>query len=135
MSAWRRRARPLLSELPDSPHEAFFELLSLAREAHRRSDEEALRRIYAYAAWCHHQRAGSTLSDAVAVSFYEHLFDDWSLREEVVPWLSPSVREAILPLWERRLPAAKTRELRALLAREQPAPWRELLPRALGRTS
>jgi hypothetical protein len=126
MAAWRRRAVELLGEAPGTANEALFELLPLVFSAHRRGDDHQLREIYAFAQWCHHQRAGSALSNAAAVSFYEHLFDDWSLREAVVPWLSPSVREAILPLWERRLPPARAQDLLTLLAREEPTRWREL---------
>jgi hypothetical protein len=135
MAAWRRKADALLPELrgefaddkPLTPHLAFFAILPFVLDAHARRDDDALRRAYGFAQWCHHQRAGSDLPNAVGVCFYEHLFDDWSLRQEVVPWLAPEVREAVLPLWEQRLDADQMSELRRLLAQVAPnEPWRAL---------
>lgn len=133
MAAWRRHALRLFPEIRDeldedafSPHALFFILLPFARDAHQRSDEDALERIYAFAQWCHHQRVGSELPNAVAVSFYEHLFDDWSMREDVVPWLSPRIRDDIWPLWQQRLDGPKLTQLRQLLNATAPARWREL---------
>lgn len=110
-----------------SPYALFFVLLPFVRDAHRRGDTDAVRRTYAFAQWCHHQRSGSERPNAVAVSFYEHLFDDWSLREQVAPWLSPNVTRDIWPLWEARLDDAKLAEVRRLTAeRSLTARWREL---------
>ena|SRR5215207_1660379 len=134
MSAWRRKAETLLPELhadfaddePLTPHLAFFAVLPFVRDAHVRGDDDALRRAYALAQWCFHQRSGSDLANAVAVSFYEHLFDDWRLRKEVVGWLEPQVVEAVLPLWEQRLAPAQLTELRRLLERPSADHWRGL---------
>jgi hypothetical protein len=113
---------------PLTPNLAFFSILPFVRGAHKRGDEDALRRAYAFAQWCHHQRRGSSLWNAAAVSFYEHLFDDWSIREDVASWLSPTVRRDIMPLWESRLSPAKVAALQELLAGPQPERWRELRP-------
>lgn len=134
MAAWRRKADRLLPELREelsdekglTPGLMFFSLLEFVRDAHRRADDDALRRAYGLAQWCHHQRDGSDLPNAVAVCFYEHLFDDWSLRHDVIPWLSPGVRQAILVLWERRLSDGKAGELRSLLKEPRVERWREL---------
>jgi hypothetical protein len=123
MAAWRRNALRLFPELHDqieggdafSPYAFFFLLLPFARDAHKRGDQEALRRVYGFAQWCHHQRAGSELPNAVDVAFYEHLFDDWSLREQTVAWLSPTIRTDLWPLWKLRLDEQKTAPLRQLL--------------------
>jgi hypothetical protein len=54
MAAWRRNALSLFPELHDdiereafSPYALFFLLLPFARDAHKRGDEDALRRAYA----------------------------------------------------------------------------------------
>ena len=134
VAAWRRRADELLPELRTelartpklTPYGVLFELLTFVRLAHRRDDHDALRRGYAYALWCHLQRWASDLPNAAAVAFYEHLFDEWGDRLAVVPWLAPTVRTDVWVLWERRLDAAQTAELRTLLSSEQPEHWREV---------
>ena len=133
VAAWRRYALDIFPEFHEdighearSPYELFFLLLPFARDAHKRGDEDALRRIYGFAQWCHHQRRGSELPNAVAVAFYEHLFDDWSLREQVVPWLSPRVRQDVLPLWEARLDEPELAELRRLLDGDAAPRWQDL---------
>jgi hypothetical protein len=121
MAVWRRKVDDLFPELradfaEDKPltlYLVFYTLLPFVREAHRRGDEDALRRVYEFAYWCHRHR---DLENAVGVGFYEHLFDDWSLRREVIPWLSPDVRSDILSLWEYRLESHQMAELRLLLA-------------------
>lgn len=135
MAAWRRHALELFPELREeiegddvfSPISLFFELLPFALDAHRRADDEALRRVYGFAQWCHHQRAGSDLPNAVGVAFYEHLFDEWELRDEVAPWLSPAVARDVWQLWEARLAPGELKTLRRLLPDLSPgAPWRKL---------
>lgn len=134
VSVWRRKALEAFPELTEkihedafSPYALFFVLLPFVRDAHRCGDTDVVRRTYAFAQWCHHQRRGGELPNAVAVAFYEHLFDDWSLREQVAPWLSPSVTRDIWPLWEARLDSAKLADVRRLTAdRSLNVPWREL---------
>lgn len=134
MTAWRRRALELFPELTDdiardafSPNALFFELLPFARDAHRQHDDDALHRVYGFAQWCHHQRRGSQLPNAVAVAFYEHLFDDWGLREQTAPWLSPAVAADVWPLWQARLDTAKLNALRELIPdHSTTARWRGL---------
>lgn len=134
MAVWRRKALEAFPELTEkidveafSPYALFFVLLPFVRDAHRRGDTDAQRRTYAFAQWCHHQRSGSELPNAVGVAFYEHVFDDWSVREQVAPWLSPNVTRDIWPLWEDRLDSAKLAEVRSLTAdRSMNARWREL---------
>jgi hypothetical protein len=91
MAEWRTRATDVFPELREelladeheifSPYTLWFELLPLARDAHRAENVELLRRIYDYAAWSHGQ--GGDLANAVDVSFYEHLLDE--------PWMRPFV--------------------------------------------
>lgn len=53
--------------------------------------------------------------------------DDWGLRAQVAPWLSPTVTRDVWPLWEARLAEEQLAELRALLADGGGAGrWREL---------
>lgn len=101
--------------------EAFFVLLDVVREAHRSTDDDLLRRAYAFAGWAHHQRRGSSLWNAADVGFYEHLFDDWSLRAAVAPWVTPHVAQDLRPLWEDRLSEAQMLELTALMQGEPPS--------------
>lgn len=91
MAAWRRKALEIFPELASkidedafSPYALFFMLLPFSEQAHRRGDNDSLRRVYGYAQWCHHQRHGSDLPHAVGVAFSEHLFD-WGLREQIAP--------------------------------------------------
>jgi len=110
-----------------SPNALFFILLPFCREAHRRRDEDALERVYLFAGWCHHRGDRGGLGNAVAVSFYEHLFDDWSIRDEVAEWLDPEIAQAIWPLWEVRLDPTQLGELREPLARARERPRRAWL--------
>ena len=109
MSAWRHKAIEAFPELHTalndaeeifSPYALWFELLPMVREAHRSNDVDLLTRIYTYAAWSSQQ---AELSNAVATSFYEHLFDEQWMRPLVPQWLSPHVVENIYPLWQQML--------------------------------
>lgn len=124
MSAWRRKAietfpelRRELSDMREiySVYALWFELLPLAREGHREDNEDLLRRIYAFGAWCHRQ--SGDLGNAVAVSFYEHLFDERWMRPLVVPWVTDEIARDVRPLWEARLEADEMREVDELLQR------------------
>src|SRR5262245_25216367 len=98
-----------------SVYALWFELLPLAQAAHREDDDDLLRRIYAFAGWC--WEAGSDLSNAVAVSFYEHLFDEAWMRPHVAPWLTREIRLELRPLWEARLSPDDMRDVDALILR------------------
>jgi hypothetical protein len=128
VSAWRRKAieafPELRSELNDSDeffsvYALWFELLPLARNAHRESNDELLRRIYDYADWCWRKRG--YLENAVAVAFYEHLFDERWMRALLVPWLSEPVIQDVRPLWEARLTDEERGEVDDLLRARQGA--------------
>jgi hypothetical protein len=122
MAAWRRKAveqfPTLRCELNNPAHSIyglFFDLLPMVRDAHHAANEDVLRRIYDFAAWCLGQRA-KDLRNAAGTSFYEHLFDcrdDWT---SVIPWLSEKVVADCWGLWEARLSDAEIGELRALIA-------------------
>ncbi|PRY45961.1 hypothetical protein CLV43_101225 [Umezawaea tangerina] len=91
----------------------FGELWHLALEAHRAGDEETLRRVYGFALWCF-QQPEQFLSNAIMVSFYEHVFDDWELRDDVAHRLTPEVVAKVRPLWEWRWSTERLAEVDAL---------------------
>ncbi len=90
------------------------ELWQLAAEAHRAGDADLLRRVYGFAHWCFRQPE-QFLSNASVVSFYEHVFDEWELRDEVAPWLPAEVVAKVRPLWEWRWSAERLSEVDRLL--------------------
>jgi len=94
----------------------WFELGAIARKAHRDDEGEMLRRIYGYASWCFEQPS-SVVQNAVAVGFYEHVFDDPSMRESVAPWLNERVVAACWVLWEARFPPRELRKIARLVGR------------------
>lgn len=123
---WRTRASALLPELSAvvereswSCHVFLAELWQLALEAHRDGDREVLGRVYGFAHWCFRQPE-RFLSDASVVSFYEHVFDEWELRDEVAPWLPAEVVDRVRPLWEWRWSKERLTEVDQLLARTGP---------------
>lgn len=123
MAAWRRKAFDLFPELHRNLNERrysiyllYFDLLPLVRDAHDSADEETLRRSYSFAEWCFDQR-DKNLWNAVAVAFYEHLFDSRRHWSEVIPRLSERVITECGPLWELRLSASELAMLREAIAR------------------
>ncbi|SDP77026.1 hypothetical protein SAMN05421507_11484 [Lentzea jiangxiensis] len=119
---WRERASALVPELRAvaeagewSCHVFFSELCQLTQEAHREQDDDVLRRAYGFAHWCFHQPE-QFLGNAALISFYEHVFDDWDLREEVAAWLPVDVLPKVRALWEWRWPKEQLSEVDQLLA-------------------
>lgn len=121
MSAWRRRA---LEAFPDlvtelngpgfTPYDLFAELLPRVRDAHVAGDEERLRSIYGFAAWCFGQPGGE-LRNAAGVAFYEHLFDSHPRTwPDVVRHLGKDVVRDVMPLWSARLPPDDLARVRRL---------------------
>ena len=126
MVEWRGEAsarfpelRPFLERDSWSCHVFLFEVLQLAVEAYRSGDHELLTRAYAFARWCFEQ-PGQFLSNAAVVSFYEHVFDAWELRHEVVGQLPCGVMPKVRPLWEWRLPSDRLAEVDRLLEASSP---------------
>ena len=125
MTQWRDKAwaefpefRSLLEQDSWSCHVFLFELVRFSVEAHYAHDSDALRRAYGFAKWCWEQPG--FLANAASVSFYEHVFDEWELRHEVVPLLPPAVKTAVLPLLEWRLPSERFAEVDRLLSETNP---------------
>ena len=103
-------------QAPDySYYMLFFDLLPIVRTAHREDDCIMLADIYIFTAWCLRQRRAGDLYNAVCVAFYEHLFDERNLWEDVIPWLTPQVVQTCWPLWEVRLSAEEQINLRRRL--------------------
>ncbi|KAA2263690.1 hypothetical protein F0L68_09360 [Solihabitans fulvus] len=126
MGDWRGRALTQFPELRGvieqeswSCHVFLSELWLLALEAHREDQPETLRRVYGFARWCFDQ-PGQFLPNAALISFYDHVFDDWDLRREVVGWLPPEVVARARALWEWRLPSERFAEVDRLLTAGDP---------------
>lgn len=126
MTAWRSKAADLLPELGAScasswsVHLFFADLVDLVQLAHREVNTDLLRRAYEFAHWCL-QQPSRFLADAAVLSFYEHLFDDWEMRHEVVRWMPDGVAGKVRPLLQWRLPAPRLAEVDRLLGcRAQP---------------
>jgi|GEM_PF-588314 len=121
---WRALAKQMLpttfSDASDndswriSTYIFFFSLLPEVREAHRTGKTEFLANAYGFAEWSYDHPA-KELWNAVAVSFYEHLFDDGADPMTVLPWLSKQVRTGVLGLWEFRLSGKDFARLRPMV--------------------
>lgn len=120
MTGWRAKARESLPELADvldggwSVHVFLSELHELVRAAHHAGDQDFLMRGYRFAGWCLDQPE-RFLTNAAAVSFYEHVFDDWEMRHEVIRWLPHHIDDHVRALWEWRLPLERMAEVDRLL--------------------
>ncbi|ACU34035.1 hypothetical protein KCV87_20165 [Actinosynnema pretiosum subsp. pretiosum] len=121
MADWRTRAASLLPELTAvvereswSCHVFLTELWQLALDGHREDDRDLLTRVYGFAHWCFRQE--QFLANAAVVSFYEHVFDEWELRDAVAPWLPTEVVDKVRPLWEWRWPQERLSEVDRLLS-------------------
>jgi hypothetical protein len=119
VSAWRRRALDLfprharaLEDPTSTIYQVFFGLLPESREALARGDEAEVDRIYEFAAWCFDQKE---LSNAAAVAFYEHVFDDgWDERHVVVRRIPRRIAADVMTLWEDRLSGDRMTDVRNL---------------------
>ncbi|HEX7662252.1 MAG TPA: hypothetical protein VF444_22530 [Pseudonocardiaceae bacterium] len=122
MAEWKSKAAELLPALKPafdddwSCHVFLGELLPLVWEAHRTRDQDSLTRIYGFVRWCFDQ-PGQFLANAAIVSFYELVFDEWELREDIAAWLGPDIVERVRPLWEWRMPATRIAEIDRLFSR------------------
>lgn len=120
MSRWRREAAERFPDLwrdessRDSITLFLIDLLWFARQAHRQDSTGDLQRAYAFARWCLDE-PGFELANAVCVSFYEHLFDQWDIHDDVIRWLDPKAVQWSWPLWEHRLDEGKVSFLRQQL--------------------
>jgi|GEM_PF-1368715 len=103
MSAWRREAIRLLPELKkeaiaaDEAGMFFIDLRCAFEQAHRATpqDDDFIQRCYDYARWCveqgdtanHRDASGRLMASSndlmtmIAVHFWEHLFDQRTIRE------------------------------------------------------
>src|SRR5262245_35516470 len=126
MSTWRRKALELFPDLQislESPDTTvmllFFDLLGGVQRAHRDDDRARLGAIYSFAEWCARQPA-KELWNAAGVGFYEHVFDEPGIREEVALWLPDDIRVAHVGLWELMLNPADFATVTRILKRTAP---------------
>jgi hypothetical protein len=79
VSQWRRKA---LSTFPDrapaltgafSIYDLLGDLLFDLQAAYKDGESERIDRVWAFAGWCFEPRRHSSVRNAVAVSFYEHI--------------------------------------------------------------
>lgn len=122
MSTWRRKALEsfpqLRTELNSRDFNIYFlftELEYMVRTAYDAGDQKTLARIFEYAHWCMIQRSSKEPRNAVCVAFYEHLFKDWSMHEEILQRLSPDIIQENWSWWEWILDADKVEILRKLI--------------------
>lgn len=125
MSRWRREAAERFPDLwrdedaRDSIYSFLRELGPFTRQAHHQDSTADLQRAYAFARWCLDQ-PGFEPANAVCVAFYEHLFDQWAIHDDVIRWLDPKAVQWSWPLWEHRLDEDKLSVLRQQLKPETP---------------
>ncbi len=95
-------------------------LLDMARHLHRTGeDDEYLRRIYGYASWCA-ANPEKNVWNSVAVSFYEHLWDDPSLDDAIKPWINARIYNDYWGLWELMLSPERLAAIAKKLGRKPP---------------
>ena len=133
MAVWRRKAIEAFPDLREDLNDPdfgvyglFLELSCLLPDAHKARDFDRLKAIYTFAYWCSKQSA-QPLWNSAGVSFYEHVFDDWKHRKEVVQWLAPDVVADCWDLWEFFLSEKRLEEVRRLLANRSSEHWRHTI--------
>lgn len=117
MSVWKKKSLKLLPELKGeikrkgaTVNTLFFELLPATVQAHKKNDEDKLKRYYQFAEWCLNHKE-KELWNAAGVSFYEHLGDQEESRKGMVNWVSRDVYYDIRLLLEQRMDEADFKEL------------------------
>jgi hypothetical protein len=94
----------LYAEPAETLWSVLFDLHDAVLAAHRNGDQEALARIYAFAAWCHAQKdADPQLWTAASAAFYEHLVDNPLTYREIPRRLSPEICAGMIPEFKDRL--------------------------------
>jgi hypothetical protein len=126
MATWRKMALELFPDLRSSLEApgttvmlVFFELGSEAVRAHRADDVARLRAIYSFAERCARQPS-KELWNAAGVGFYEHVFDEPTIREKVAAWLPDGIRAEMAGLWEHRLAPADFAAVKSMLTTTAP---------------
>jgi hypothetical protein len=98
--------------------QVFFDLLPRMQSAIAEGDLRTTAAIFAFTEWCAMQYSGE-IESAVAVAFYEHVFDEREIWDGVVPFLSPTIIRQYWKLWETR-PIFKTESIQSLWERLAP---------------
>ena len=125
MEDWRIYALAFFPELridlldkQTSYYHVFFHAQRILPALYR-SDDDATKRVFAFAEWCLNH-ADVDIVNAAHVAFYEHLFDRYDDWEHAACWIYDDVIKRCWFLWEARahlLPGALD-ELRELLTVE-----------------
>ena len=117
MSAWREKAMEILPEYKKdfeqpgtSIYEVFAHMFGELIRAHQANNTDRLKKIYAFAEWCLHQKA-KDIWNAAGVSFYEHLGDHPEILEAMPHWVKPNVYEQVKGLLEIRLTEKEMKQL------------------------
>jgi hypothetical protein len=109
MSTWRKKTIECLPEdkkdleSPDTNiYIVFGYMLAALRIAHSNNDNEKLKKIYAFAAWCFKQKE-KHLWNASGVAFYEHLGDHQVTLDQIHNWVSKEIYSEIRELLQLRI--------------------------------
>ncbi|MGE7774319.1 DUF7674 family protein [Chitinophaga sp. NPDC101104] len=135
MSTWRRKAIEYIPQCrrefqaPDADiYTILIEMRAVVVQAHRDNDIPLLTKCYAYAEWCHRQKANE-LYNAICVCFYEHLIDQPETMKDMTTWVKKDIYLDIRSLLEYR---SNTDEEMAALddaygipLQERPKSWRK----------
>jgi hypothetical protein len=113
MSEWRRKAMALFPDRVGTLHKAtslhdlWFTLLQDIQEAYRTTPQngDLIERIWTFAGWCFAPGRNSTVRNAVAVSFYEHLPHYGPARRDMPVRLSRQALEELIPALRTTLTA------------------------------
>lgn len=118
MEEWKIRAAdtfPTLAEEIIEPeytlYDLLFEFLPFIREAAVKKDQSLLKAVFDYASWCSSQK-DEYISNAVAVGFYEHLFDDRNYWGVIVQYLDPKFIKEYWTLYLHRHDAGEIKEIK-----------------------
>lgn len=104
MSTWRRKAIEAVSEEKaliekvDNPMSLWIELLIAFENFVKNNEDEKIRKVLNYAAWCVSPNSGhlpNDISTAVVCAFYEHIGSNSSMWPHFKDWFSTQEFEKI----------------------------------------
>jgi len=109
-----------LIEKSENPMALWIELHSRFEEAFSRSDNDLIRRFFAFAKWSlETPKQGEYLSDtatAVAVAFYEHIVTNSGVRDNLHEYLSQSEFSALEGIFQRHFPPVEFLDFKRLFS-------------------
>lgn len=117
MSTWKRTALEMLPDCTDiiTKHglkatALWAELRTVCEAAHKRGDDDLLKRIYDYAKWCWQSNA-EHLQQAVSFAFYQHVPIIPSMRQDIHRWFSVAQYQELREPFSRQLSDSELAEL------------------------